>query len=64
MTHYTFSTLDNEPAMPNVPGREKRDSSKWNFEGEARIFTIFPFFHVRETDLHAPFSPYYVAGLT
>ncbi|KAI1824128.1 hypothetical protein F4861DRAFT_277511 [Xylaria intraflava] len=46
MTHGSFSVLDNEHNLPDVPGRRKRDWSMWTFEGEARVYTVFPFFHL------------------
>ncbi|KAI0435840.1 hypothetical protein F4803DRAFT_573631 [Xylaria telfairii] len=46
MTHGSFSVLDNEHNIPDVPGRKKRDWSMWNFDGEARVYTVFPFFHL------------------
>ncbi|KAI0202879.1 hypothetical protein F4808DRAFT_458586 [Astrocystis sublimbata] len=46
MTHGSFAALDNEHNLPEVPGRRKRDWSMWTFEGEARVYTVFPFFHL------------------
>ncbi|KAI0532164.1 hypothetical protein GGR58DRAFT_491137 [Xylaria digitata] len=46
MTHGSFAVLDNEHNLPDVPGRKKRDWSIWTFEGEARVYTVFPFFHL------------------
>ncbi|KAI1655328.1 acetyl-CoA synthetase-like protein [Daldinia decipiens] len=46
MTHGSFAVLDNEHNLPQVPGRKKRDWSMWTFDGEARVYTVFPFFHV------------------
>ncbi|KAI1269042.1 hypothetical protein F5Y18DRAFT_439609 [Xylariaceae sp. FL1019] len=46
MTHASFSVLDNEHNLPEVPGRKKRDWTMWSFEGEGRLFTVFPFFHL------------------
>ncbi|KAI0105973.1 acetyl-CoA synthetase-like protein [Daldinia grandis] len=46
MTHGSFAVLDNEHNLPQVPGRRKRDWSMWTFNGEARVYTVFPFFHV------------------
>lgn len=47
MTHASFAVLDNERNLPATPGRKKRDWTMWEFEGEARVYTVFPFFHVR-----------------
>ncbi|KAH9883223.1 hypothetical protein F4778DRAFT_56041 [Xylariomycetidae sp. FL2044] len=46
MTHGSFAVLDNEHNLPDVPGRRKRDWSMWTFDGEARVYTVFPFFHL------------------
>ncbi|KAI0837983.1 acetyl-CoA synthetase-like protein [Hypoxylon sp. FL0890] len=46
MTNGSFAVLDYERTLPTVPGREKMDHSIWNFEGEARVYSVFPFFHV------------------
>lgn len=46
MTHGSFAVLDNEHNLRDVPGRRKRDWSMWTFDGEARVYTVFPFFHV------------------
>ncbi|KAI8951166.1 hypothetical protein F4801DRAFT_301452 [Xylaria longipes] len=46
MTHGSFAVLDNEHNLPDVPGRRKRDWSMWTFQGEARVYTVFPFFHL------------------
>ncbi|KAI0159794.1 hypothetical protein GGR57DRAFT_437983 [Xylariaceae sp. FL1272] len=48
MTHASFSVLDNEHNLPEVPGRKKRDWTMWSFggQGEGRLFTVFPFFHL------------------
>ncbi|TRX87850.1 hypothetical protein FHL15_011268 [Xylaria flabelliformis] len=46
MTHGSFAVLDNEHNLRDVPGRRKRDWSMWTFRGEARVYTVFPFFHL------------------
>jgi hypothetical protein len=46
MTHGSFATVDNEFNLPSIPNRTKRDSTMWQFEGEARVYMIFPFYHV------------------
>lgn len=46
MTHGSFAVLDNEHNLRDVPGRRKRDWSMWTFDGEARVYTVFPFFHL------------------
>ncbi|KAI1747021.1 hypothetical protein F4782DRAFT_522771 [Xylaria castorea] len=46
MTHGSFAVLDNEHNLPDIPGRKKRDWSMWSFKGEARVYTVFPFFHL------------------
>ncbi|KAI0543941.1 acetyl-CoA synthetase-like protein [Xylaria curta] len=46
MTHGTFATVDNHKNLPVVPNRKPRDSSIWDFDGEARVYTMFPFFHL------------------
>lgn len=46
MTHGSFAVMDNEKNLEEIPGRKRRDWSMWNFEGESRVYTIFPFFHV------------------
>ncbi|KAI1505652.1 acetyl-CoA synthetase-like protein [Biscogniauxia marginata] len=46
MTHGSFAAVDNEMNLPSVLGRKKRDSSMWNFDGEARMYMVFPFFHL------------------
>ncbi|KAI0389196.1 hypothetical protein F5Y17DRAFT_141260 [Xylariaceae sp. FL0594] len=46
MTHGSFAVLDNEHNIPDVPGRRRRDWSMWTFDGEARVYTVFPFFHL------------------
>ncbi|KAI0147491.1 hypothetical protein GGR57DRAFT_476649 [Xylariaceae sp. FL1272] len=46
MTHGSFAVLDNEHNLREVPGRRKRDWSMWTFDGEARVYTVFPFFHL------------------
>ncbi|KAI0416363.1 hypothetical protein F5X98DRAFT_388112 [Xylaria grammica] len=46
MTHGSFAVLDNEHNLPGIPGRKNRDWSMWTFKGEARVYTVFPFFHV------------------
>ncbi|KAI1811710.1 hypothetical protein GGS20DRAFT_561714 [Poronia punctata] len=46
MTHGSFAVLDNEHNIPDVPGRRRRDWSMWTFQGEARVYTVFPFFHL------------------
>ncbi|KAI0813826.1 hypothetical protein GGR55DRAFT_702803 [Xylaria sp. FL0064] len=46
MTHGSFAVLDNEHNLPEVPGRKNRNWSMWTFEGEARVYTVFPFFHL------------------
>ncbi|KAI1387789.1 acetyl-CoA synthetase-like protein [Hypoxylon trugodes] len=46
MTHASFATLDNETNLPDVPGRTKRDTTIWNFDGEARVYSVFPYFHL------------------
>ncbi|KAI8625972.1 acetyl-CoA synthetase-like protein [Xylariaceae sp. FL1651] len=46
MTHGSFAVMDNDKNLPEIPGRKRRDWSMWNFEGEARVYSIFPFFHL------------------
>ncbi|KAI0445857.1 acetyl-CoA synthetase-like protein [Xylaria telfairii] len=46
MTHGTFATADNDKNLPVVPNRKPKDSRMWEFDGEARVYTIFPFFHL------------------
>ncbi|KAI1171367.1 hypothetical protein F4777DRAFT_565810 [Nemania sp. FL0916] len=46
MTHGSFAVLDNEHNLRDVPGRRKRDWSMWTFDSEARVYTVFPFFHL------------------
>ncbi|KAH9884898.1 acetyl-CoA synthetase-like protein [Xylariomycetidae sp. FL2044] len=46
ITHGALATLDNEHNLPTVPGRTNRDSTIWQFDGEARVFLVFPFFHL------------------
>ncbi|OTB19794.1 hypothetical protein K445DRAFT_52566 [Daldinia sp. EC12] len=46
MTHGTFAALDNQRNLQIPPDRERRDNMMWEFDGEARVYTIFPFFHV------------------
>ncbi|CAJ2511290.1 Uu.00g069150.m01.CDS01 [Anthostomella pinea] len=46
MTHGTFAALDNQHNLTQIPGRKNRDSTIWLFDGEARIYTVFPFFHL------------------
>ncbi|KAI0482602.1 acetyl-CoA synthetase-like protein [Xylariaceae sp. FL0804] len=46
MTHGSLAVLDNEKNLRDLPGRRKRDWTLWSFEGEARLYTIFPFFHL------------------
>ncbi|KAI1370978.1 acetyl-CoA synthetase-like protein [Hypoxylon crocopeplum] len=46
MTHGSFATLDNEHNLASVPGRKNRDSTIWKFDGEARVYIVFPFFHL------------------
>ncbi|KAI1120472.1 acetyl-CoA synthetase-like protein [Nemania abortiva] len=46
MTHGSFATFDNEVNLPSPPGRTKSDSTMWQFDGEARVYTVFPFFHL------------------
>ncbi|KAH7034609.1 uncharacterized protein B0I36DRAFT_381511 [Microdochium trichocladiopsis] len=46
MTHGSLAVLDNEHNLPEVPGRRNRDWSMWTFDGEARVYTVFPFFHL------------------
>lgn len=46
MTHGTFAAFDNEHNLPSVPGRKNRDTTVWSFDGEARVYMVFPFFHV------------------
>ncbi|KAI0854529.1 hypothetical protein F4860DRAFT_112179 [Xylaria cubensis] len=46
MTHGSFAVLDNEHNLRDVPGRRRRDWSMWTFDGEARVYTVFPFFHL------------------
>lgn len=60
MTHGSFSVLDNEQNLPIVPGRTKRDWTMWSFQGEGRVYTAFPFFHVR----FLAYVDYAIQGLT
>ncbi|KAI0013533.1 acetyl-CoA synthetase-like protein [Xylariaceae sp. FL0662B] len=46
ITHASLATIDNESNLPTVAGRKKRDATIWQFDGEARLYTIFPFFHL------------------
>ncbi|KAI1389913.1 acetyl-CoA synthetase-like protein [Hypoxylon trugodes] len=46
ITHGSLSTLDYHHSLPEVPERKKRDWAIWTFEGEARVYTVFPFFHL------------------
>ncbi|KAI1774063.1 acetyl-CoA synthetase-like protein [Hypoxylon cercidicola] len=46
MTHGTFAAFDNEHNLPRVPGRKNRDTTVWSFDGEARVYMVFPFFHL------------------
>ncbi|KAI0202451.1 hypothetical protein F4808DRAFT_76239 [Astrocystis sublimbata] len=46
MTHASFAVLDNERNYPEVPGRKRIDWSLYKLQGEGRIFTVFPFFHL------------------
>ncbi|KAI1821167.1 acetyl-CoA synthetase-like protein [Xylaria intraflava] len=46
MTHGTFATIDNQKNLPDVPNRKLRDSRIWDFDGEGRVYTMFPFFHL------------------
>ncbi|KAI0430794.1 acetyl-CoA synthetase-like protein [Xylaria sp. FL1042] len=46
MTHGSFAVMDNEKNLAEIPGRKRRDWSMWNFDGEARVFSVFPFFHL------------------
>ncbi|KAI0384999.1 acetyl-CoA synthetase-like protein [Hypomontagnella monticulosa] len=46
MTHGTFATVDNVTNLPLPPGRERRDASMFKFDGEARVYLLFPFFHL------------------
>ncbi|KAI0544625.1 hypothetical protein F4679DRAFT_564277 [Xylaria curta] len=46
MTHGSFAVLDNEHNLRDIPGRRRRDWSMWTFDGEARVYTVFPFFHL------------------
>ncbi|KAI1117615.1 acetyl-CoA synthetase-like protein [Nemania sp. NC0429] len=46
MTHGTFATVDNHKNLPVVPNRKPIDSTIWDFDGEARVYTMFPFFHL------------------
>ncbi|KAI1377877.1 acetyl-CoA synthetase-like protein [Hypoxylon crocopeplum] len=46
MTHGTFAAVDNQKTLPEIPGRKKRDAAMWQFDGEARVYLPFPFFHV------------------
>ncbi|KAI1078275.1 acetyl-CoA synthetase-like protein [Whalleya microplaca] len=52
MTHGSFSVLDNEHNLPSVPGRRKRDWTMWSFQGEGRVYTAFPFFHLGGFVMH------------
>ncbi|KAI0387834.1 hypothetical protein F5Y04DRAFT_286810 [Hypomontagnella monticulosa] len=57
MTHGSFAVLDNEHNLPQVPGRRKRDWSMWTFDGEARVYTVFPFFHAKVQTIFMNASP-------
>ncbi|KAI1778529.1 acetyl-CoA synthetase-like protein [Hypoxylon cercidicola] len=46
ITNAALAVLDKEKNLPGLPGRGKWDWSMWNFEGESRVYTIFPFFHL------------------
>ncbi|XDG08472.1 hypothetical protein ABKA04_008087 [Annulohypoxylon sp. FPYF3050] len=46
MTNGSFAVLDYERTLPATAGRKKMDHSIWNFEGEARVYSVFPFFHL------------------
>jgi hypothetical protein len=46
ITHGTFAAFDNEQNLPSVLGREARDTTVWSFDGEARVYMVFPFFDV------------------
>lgn len=46
MTNGSFAVLDYERTLPGLPGRKKMDHSIWDFEGEGRVYSVFPFFHV------------------
>ena len=49
MTHSSFAVLDNEHNYPEIPGRKQRNWSMWTLEGpDPRMYTVFPFFHVRQ----------------
>ncbi|KAI8966246.1 acetyl-CoA synthetase-like protein [Daldinia sp. FL1419] len=46
MTHGSLAVLDNEKNLPSLPGRKKRDWTMWTWEGEGRLYSAFPFFHL------------------
>ena len=46
MTYGTFSTLDNDRNVPDIPDRKKHDSTLWDSIASNRFFTIFPPFHL------------------
>ncbi|KAI1437361.1 acetyl-CoA synthetase-like protein [Xylaria sp. CBS 124048] len=50
MTHGTFAAVDNQKNLPKIPGRQQTDSTQFDFEntfdGEARVYMTFPFFHL------------------
>ncbi|KAI0169257.1 hypothetical protein GGR52DRAFT_581433 [Hypoxylon sp. FL1284] len=56
LTHGSFAALDNESTLPEIPGRRKNDCSLYDFDGEGRFFTVFPYFHVRQLNLYAIFK--------
>ncbi|KAI0841826.1 acetyl-CoA synthetase-like protein [Hypoxylon sp. FL0890] len=45
-TNMSYAVLDNEKNLPDIPGRKRQDWSLWNFPGgEARVYSVYPFFH-------------------
>ncbi|KAH9890802.1 acetyl-CoA synthetase-like protein [Xylariomycetidae sp. FL2044] len=46
MTNGSFAVIDNERNLPAPPGRRKSDFSMWDFKGEGRVYSVFPFFHL------------------
>ncbi|ETS81832.1 hypothetical protein PFICI_06834 [Pestalotiopsis fici W106-1] len=48
-THGSFAAHDMQHLLPAPTGRRKRDVSIFEFKDEARIYVIFPFFHVSPT---------------
>lgn len=46
MNHGTFSALDNDRYIPEVPGRRLQTFCCWDFVDGGKFYSPFPAFHV------------------